>query len=128
MISWFRKKEARKVTAETEAPYSPVPLGEREPDVEVLFEFNGVRSRPTVSGYRPMHATPVGYLTSGEHRYYDTDSVPPMGSATGTITFLSPQAYTKALREGSKINIQEGSKTVGTATVLKVLNPMISAE
>ena len=39
------------------------------------------------------------------------------------ITFISPEAHPHCLWVGKKINIQEGTKIVGYATVLKVLNP-----
>ena len=95
------------------------------PDVEVVFEFNGVREYPAADGYRPAHLVKSGYLTTGIHHYYDTDTVAPDGTAKGTITFLSPEAYPACLRVGEKINIQEGEKIVGYATIIKILNPIL---
>lgn len=98
---------------------------EREPDVEVFFEFNGARSKPAFTGYRPAHLVTDSYLTSGLHRYYDTEAVPADGTAKGTITFITPEAYPHCLWVGKKISIQEGSRVVGCATVLKIFNPLL---
>ena len=96
---------------------------DREPDVEVIFEFVGARKTPVTDGYRPMHLVTGNYLTTGVHHYYDIQTVPPDGTAKGTITFITPEAYPHSLWIGKKINIQEGAKIVGYATILKILNP-----
>ena len=100
----------------------------REPDVEVMFEFVGTRKNPAADGYRPMHLVTGDYLTTGVHHYYDTQTVSPNSTAKGTITFLSPEAYPNCLWIGKKINIQEGERIVGYATILKVLNPILLGE
>ncbi len=66
---------------------------DQEADVEVLFKFNGTRKNPAADGYRPDHLVTDNYLTTGIHHYYDVQVVPPDGTAKGTITFLSPEAY-----------------------------------
>ena len=101
---------------------------DREPDVEVVFEFVGIRRYPATDGYRPMHLVTDNYLTSGVHHYYEVQTVPPNGTARGTITFITPDAYPHCLWVGKKINIQEGEKIVGYATILKVLNPDLLGE
>ncbi len=101
---------------------------DQEPDIEVLFEFNGVRKHPAINGYRPHHLVKDGYATTGVHRYYDVQAVPPGGTAKGTITFISPEAYPHSLWVGKKINIQEGERIVGYATILKVMNPVLLGE
>lgn len=60
--------------------------------------------------------------------YYGVDSVPPNGIAKGTITFLSPEAYPHCLWIGKKINIQEGARIVGNATINKIFNPLLCIE
>lgn len=92
------------------------------PDVEVLFEFNGTRKGPVFNGYRPAHLVTDNYLTTGIHHYYEVDSVPPDGIAKGTITFISPEAYPHCLWVGKRINIQEGERIIGSATILSIYN------
>lgn len=98
------------------------------PDVEVIFEFNGRRKSPVVDGYRPAHLVVDNYLTTGIHHYYGACSVPPDGTAKGTITFLSPEAYPHCLWIGKKINIQEGARIVGYATITDIYNPLLRSE
>ena len=101
---------------------------DREPDVEVLFEFVGIRKNPAADGYRPMHLVTGDYLTTGVHHYYNVQTVAPNGAAKGTITFITPEAYPHCLWVGKKINIQECAKIVGYATILKVINPVLLGE
>ena len=95
------------------------------PDVEVLFEFSDIRKTPVKDGYRPAHLIKDNYLTSGVHHYYNKTSIKPKEKTKGTITFISPNTYPNSLWIGKKINIQEGSKIVGTATILKIFNPIL---
>lgn len=81
-----------------------------------------------MNGYRPHHLVTENYLTTGVHHYYDTDSVPPDGTAKGTITFITPEAYPHSLWIGKRINIQEGDRIVGYATVLEIYNPVLQRE
>ena len=101
-------------------------ISESAPDVEVIFEFNGARKNPVISGYRPMHLVKEDYLTTGLHRYYGAETVAADGTAEGTITFITPEAYPHCMYIGKQINIQEGKRVVGTATVTKVLNPLLA--
>lgn len=95
------------------------------PDIEVIFDFNGIRQTPVKDGYRPQHLVNDTYLTTGIHHYYGLDFVAPNATAKGTITFLSPEAYPHCLWIGKKINIQEGERVVGYATVTKVFNSLL---
>lgn len=97
----------------------------KTPDVEVVFEFNGTRKSSVADGYRPTHLITDDYLTTGIHHYYQTNSVLPNGTANGTITFLSPEIYPHSLWIGKKINIQEGARIVGYATITKIFNPIL---
>lgn len=105
-----------------------VSIIDRMPDVEAIFEFNGARKNPVCDGYRPAHLVTDNYLTTGIHHYYDTDFVPPDGTARGTITFISPEAYPHSLWIGKTINIQEGERTVGYATITQIYNTLLINE
>lgn len=54
--------------------------------------------------------------------------VAPDGTARGTITFITPEAYPHCLWPGKALPILEGSRVVGQATVIAVLNPLLLAE
>lgn len=98
---------------------------ERTPDIEVMFYFNGTRTAPIYSGYRPAHQITDLYLTSGIHQYYDTDVVLADGSAKGTITFLTPEVYPASCWIGKKIPIQEGSRIIGYALITRIFNSLL---
>ena len=95
------------------------------PDIEVIFEFNGTKKHSVVDGYRPAHLVTEDYLTTGVHHYYEVNVVPPNGTAKGTITFITPEAYPRCLWIGKKINIQEGAHIVGYATITKIFNQIL---
>lgn len=94
----------------------------RFPDVEAIFEFNGTRKSPIKDGYRPAHLINDTYLATGIHHYNHTEWVQPNATVRGTITFLTPNAYTRSLWIGKKINIQEGERIVGHATIISIFN------
>ena len=101
----------------------------REPDIEAIISTvkteDGGRVHPFFIGYRPDHLIKDDYLTCGVHYYYDKELIPIGESALGTITFLTPEAYPNCLWEGKVINIQEGSRIVGYATVTRIFNEML---
>ena len=117
LITSRKKKKGRK-------PFKSISA----PDVEVVFEFNGTREHPAADGYRPEHLVKDNYATCGVHHYFDVDMVPPDGQAKGTITFITPEMYPACLWVGRKINIQEGEKIVGYATITKIFNPVLDID
>ena len=104
-----------------------VPLSGRSPDVRVRFTFNGTRHSPVRDGYRPQCLITQGVPTTGVHHYEDAEWVSPDGTALGTITFISPEAYPHCLWPGKVLPLLEGSCVVGQAEVLAVLNPLLDA-
>ncbi|MCH5279170.1 MAG: hypothetical protein J1E60_05200 [Christensenellaceae bacterium] len=122
----YKRLDAQKAVNRNDKIYAiRADVMNRSPDVEVIFEFNGTRTRPAIDGYRPAHLVTDDHLTTGIHHYYEVESVPPDGTAKGTITFLSPEAYPHCLWIGKKINIQEGARIVGYATVTEIYNPLL---
>lgn len=98
---------------------------DRSPDVEVTFRFNGTRRGAVSDGYCVPHRIVEDTLTSGLHRYYGVKEVAPDGAARGTITFLMPEQYPGTMWVGRVLEMCEGERIVGTATVEKVLNPIM---
>ncbi|MDR1563716.1 MAG: hypothetical protein LBS74_02030 [Oscillospiraceae bacterium] len=95
-------------------------------DVEVFFYFIGARKTAATNGYRPAHLIKDNYLTTGIHHYYNVGKIEPNGTAYGTITFISPEFYPKSLWIGKRLSVQEGSKVVGYAIVLRICNPLLT--
>jgi len=96
-------------------------------DVEVVFEFIGVRQSPTRNGYRADHKIREDYLTCGMHQYERGDTAPVCGKIRGTIKFITPEAYPHTCWKGKVIPVQEGTCLVGYATIERVLNPLLDA-
>lgn len=103
--------------------------GARGPDVEAEVTFlaadEGGRSTPAQSGYRPQHAVRDDYFTTGVQEYLDVEQAAPGATVRANITFLTPEAYPGCLWEGKVINVQEGSRVVGRARILKIFNPAL---
>jgi elongation factor Tu len=67
------------------------------------------------------------YLTSGYHKYKDKDQALPGESAITDIWFLTPEHYRHSIQVGTVIRVQEGSRLVGHAKVLKIYNKLLEA-
>ena len=102
-----------------------VNIQNRNPDVEVLFEFNGTRKNPVVGGYSPSHLIKENYLAIGLHKYYEKEFVESNGTAKGTITFIVPEEYPGCLWVGKEIPFFEGERKTGKATVVKIYNKIL---
>jgi elongation factor Tu len=96
-----------------------------EADIYLLPSSEGGRSAPAFSGYRPQHQIRADYQTSGTHQYAQRERLAPGESTRGTITFITPEAYPNSLRAGDVIDILEGSRLVGRATIVRVLNRLL---
>ncbi len=92
-----------------------------------LATADGGRSTPAKAGYRPNHLVLPDYLTSGHHEYKTKDEVLPGESAITDIWFLAPDQYPKSMHIGKIIQVQEGSRLVGHAKVLKIYNEVLQA-
>jgi elongation factor Tu len=101
----------------------------RVADIEAEVYFiptkEGGRSGPAYSGYRPIHRVLPEYLSSGHHEYLTCESVAPGESALANIWFLTPEQYPHSMWVGRKIDIQEGNKVVGFATITKIFNTVL---
>lgn len=93
--------------------------------VTLLPAEAGGRTAKTYSGYRPHHRLLGVYQTSGVHEYVGRDALSPGETAETAISFLEPLAYLRSITKGDVIEISEGSRVVGHATILAVLNPVL---
>jgi translation elongation factor EF-Tu-like GTPase len=81
--------------------------------------------RRVISGYRPQYVVNSNYHTSVQHRFIDAESVSTGQKAKAEVWFITPDAYPRALWEGLVLDVAEGAKVVGRATILKVHNPLL---
>jgi len=104
----------------------------RAPDVEaeitLLSPEAGGRATPALTGYRPQHRVLPEYFTTGVHDYLGSSALSPGSSVLGTITFITPDAYPHSLDVADIIEISEGSRVVGHARIIRILNPLLQRE
>ena len=95
-----------------------------QPDIEAIFEF--ILKKEVHDGYRPSHMVKENCLTTGLHHYYKDKNID--GEVKGTITFITPEEYPACLWIGKKIEMFDGSKLIGYATVLKIFNAVLNRD
>jgi hypothetical protein len=93
----------------------------RSPDIRAVVTLN----RSAVSGYRPAHRITPEYFTTGAHKYLESDSASAGIPAEAEITFITPDAYPASVAPGDDLGIFEGSVQMGSAVVLRVMNPTL---
>jgi translation elongation factor EF-Tu-like GTPase len=107
----------------------PIGAGPPGPDAEVMLELtassSGGRLLHVISGYRPQYVVKPDYHTSVAHHFVGVDRVSPGERAKAEVWFMTPEVYPHSLWEGRRIEIAEGARRVGVATILKVLNPLL---
>lgn len=101
----------------------------REPDAEVLFELKATALDGLVKrvrgGYRPLCDVHPDFWTSCHHEFIGSHEVCTGQSVRALVWFLSPEHYPHSLWVGRVLNVAEGSRVVGAATVLSVFNPVL---
>ncbi|WP_064745954.1 hypothetical protein ABU614_05290 [Lysobacter firmicutimachus] len=101
----------------------------RAADARVRFELTGLgadgRRRRVLDGYRPHYRIRPDYHTSAQHRFLDATEVLTGESAEAEVWLLTPEHYPGTLWVGRRLDISEGARPVGFATVLEVFNPIL---
>lgn len=92
------------------------------PDIRARITVT--KESPVYNGYRPAHL--IGsYLTTGVHKYFNTEVLKNGETAEGTITFISPEYYPHSLKVGMRLIFQEGSRITGYAEILEIYNELL---
>jgi len=101
----------------------------RLPDAEVLFELTALRGtgeeKIVASGYSPIYDIRPDDWTSTQHEFIEVTEVRTGQKARAHVWFLNPECYPGTLWPGRVLNVAEGSRIVGRASVLAVLNPIL---
>lgn len=104
----------------------------RQPDIEVMFELTSLRGdgdiKFVLSGYRPIYDACPDYWTSARHEFLGVERVNTGERALAEVWLLSPDAYPHSIWVGRKLRVAEGSRIVGTAEVLKIVNPILQTD
>jgi len=101
----------------------------RPADLQVLFELIEVshagQPRTVYSDYRPQYAIRDDYHTSARHVFPDNGAVTTGQRAKALVWLLTPEVYPACMWVGRIVEVFEGSRAVGRATVVRVLNPVL---
>lgn len=97
-------------------------MGFVKPDIRANITLT--REKPVYNGYRPAHL--IGdYLTTGVHKYFNTDILKCGETTEGTISFISPEYYPYSLKVGMRLIFQEGAQITGYADVIEIYNDLL---
>ena len=101
----------------------------RGADARVRFTLAAVEPggqvRRVLDGCRPQYRIRSDYLTSALHRFIGATEVISGDSIEAELWLLTPEHYPGTLRVGRRIEVSEGSRVVGQASVLEVFNPVL---
>jgi hypothetical protein len=106
-------------------------VGERAADIEVVLELTplsgGGVCRTVFSNYSPQYAVLDDYQTSARHQFLDGKAASTGRPARALVWLLTPEVYPSCLWVGRGLNVLEGSRIVGRATVVRILNPVLAS-
>ena len=101
----------------------------RQADLIVDFSLTAHRSdgllKEVISGYRPIYKVRADYWSSAHHEFVDATGVCTGQQCKAEVWLLSPEAYPHTFWIGRRIEVAEGSRVVGVADVLQILNPLL---
>ncbi|WP_152603354.1 MULTISPECIES: hypothetical protein [Burkholderia] len=99
------------------------------PDLIVNFSLKARRSdgslKKVISGYRPIYKVRDDYWSSTHHEFMDATGICTGQQRKAEVWLLSPEAYPHTFWIGRRVEVAEGSRTVGVAEVLQILNPLL---
>ena len=99
------------------------------PHAVVMFELTALRMTGEVkrvgSGYRPAYDIKPDYWTSVHHVFMEDREVATGEKARAEVWFLTPDVYPETLWVGRVLNVAEGSRKIGIATILEVHNEIL---
>ena len=101
---------------------------EKQSDIEVVIKNNRPSKNCMCSGYRPAFKVKDDYLTTGIIKFVDCDRLKYGEEAIAEVWFITPEVYPNCLEVGQTIQIQEGERIHGLATVLKVKNLILKKQ
>lgn len=92
-----------------------------EPDALVEVTLNG-RDTPASNGYRPAYRVREDYLTTTHHWFITTATAEPKVPTQAFVKFLTPEAYPKCLKPNMVLDVNEGSRVVGSSKIVEIYN------
>lgn len=103
----------------------------RPPDLVVNFHLAVLRddgtSKNVRSGYRPAYYVMPDYWSSARHEFLDEDGINTGETGLAEVWLLTPEVYPATFWSGRCVEVAEGSRIVGTAEVVSVINPILKS-
>ena len=98
-----------------------------EPDalVSVVFDKGNIR---ILNGYRPQYCVSQSYQTSTIHWFIDKGFAVSGVAENAFVKFITPDAYSGCIERGQTIEIREGSRVVGKATIIEIYNSKLQRQ
>lgn len=101
----------------------------RPPDLIVNLSLTAHRSdgslKEVFSGYRPNYKVRADYWSSAHHEFVDATGVCTGQQRKADVWLLTPEAYPQTFWIGRRVELAEGSRVVGVADILQILNPLL---
>lgn len=103
----------------------------RKPDLIVNFSLTALRVdgslKRVLSGYRPIYKMRPDYWSSAHHEFIETAGVETGKQSLAEVWLLSPEMYPNTLWRGRHVEVAEGSRIVGIADIVEILNPLLES-
>lgn len=103
----------------------------RPPDLIVNFSLTEHQSdgslKEVISGYRPVYKVRTDHWSSAHHEFVAATGVCTGQQCEAEVWLLSPEAYPHTFWLGRRVEVAEGSRVVGVADVLKIVNPLLES-
>ncbi len=104
----------------------------RPPDLLVMFMLTALTYEGTVkhvrTGYRPIYKIRPDYWSSAHHEFAEGRSVATREQCLAEVWLVTPEAYPHTLWTGRILDVAEGTRIVGQAEIMQVLNPLLVAD
>lgn len=99
----------------------------RRPDLIVSFTLTARRVdgslKEVISGYRPIYKVCADHWASAHHEFVGATGVCTGRKCKAEVWLLSPEAYPHPFWIDRRVEVAEGSRSVGIADVLQIINP-----
>jgi hypothetical protein len=103
----------------------------RPPDLIVNLSLTAHQSdgslKEVISGYRPVYKVRTDHWSSAHHEFVEATGVCTGQWRKADVWLLAPEAYPHTFWIGRRVEVAEGSRVVGVADILQILNPLLES-
>jgi hypothetical protein len=96
-----------------------------EGELQLLPSEEGGRTKPVLSGMRPVHKLHDNYLSSGQHEFVGVAQAAPGETVSVLVWLVTPDVYPGCLWVGREIEVLEVPRVFAKLKITKVINPIL---